>query len=376
MSQPLPDRSLDASSIPERFDPATMPASMIEAEHLARYRWVSSLAAGRRVLDAGCGTAYGSRLLADAGATEVVGVDLDEDLLNSVRPSMPSSVILETADVNKLPYDRARFDLVVCFEVLEHLGDVGTALDELRRVLAPEGLIAASTPNRHTYPPGNPHHVREFTPDEFEELLQSRFTNVRLERQHTWITSGVLEDVDLPAAGGGDLVCRPSVHKLVQDRPGSELYTVALAGGGDLPSLSSTFELVAPVELRKWNSLWQEQDDTLKRQAEILARQEQALAKHAIYRAQWELEVTELRNQLATAEADVSRGARLETQIEELVQLNGELIAYNDELIDRDEGLDELVAIAERYTVLVHSTSWRLTGPFRTLARLLRNMRR
>ena len=337
---------------------------------------MSSLAASRRVLDAGCGTAYGSKLLAEAGATEVIGVDVAQDVLDAVRPNMPSSVILERADVTSLPYDPGRFDLIVCFEVLEHLQDVGLALDELRRVLAPGGLIAASTPNRDTYPPGNPHHVREFTPDEFETELQIRFANVRLERQHTWITSGVLDDLASRASDDMDLGDRLTVHKLAHNHPGSELYTIALAGDVDLPSLPSTFELVAPVELRKWNDLWREQDEILKRQADMLASQERVLAEDATYRAQWEHEVTELRNQLATAEADMSRGAKLETQIEELIKLNDDLIAYNDELIKRDEGLDELVAIAERYTVLVGSTSWRLTGPFRGLAQLVRKMRR
>src|SRR5438045_8289854 len=63
---------------PERFDPKLMHGRLIEAEHVGRYWWVSAFVQGKRVLDAGCGTAYGSTILARAGADEVVCVDIDE----------------------------------------------------------------------------------------------------------------------------------------------------------------------------------------------------------------------------------------------------------------------------------------------------------
>ena len=57
--------------VAERFVPDVMRCTLVEAEHLARYRWAAQFARGRRVLDAGCGTAYGSELLATEGAAEV-----------------------------------------------------------------------------------------------------------------------------------------------------------------------------------------------------------------------------------------------------------------------------------------------------------------
>src|SRR4051794_32573767 len=55
------------------------------AEHRTRYAFASELAAGRRVLDVACGSGYGSRILADAGADTVVGVDLDADAVVYAR---------------------------------------------------------------------------------------------------------------------------------------------------------------------------------------------------------------------------------------------------------------------------------------------------
>ena len=375
-----PDTS-DMSDVPERFDPATMRGEIIEAEHLARYRWVSSLAAGHRVLDAGCGTAYGSALLADAGALEVVGVDRASDVLELARPGMPAAVTLEVADVTALPYESGRFDLVVCFEVIEHLDDPGRALDEFLRVLGPEGVLAVSSPNRDMYSPGNPHHVHEYTPTELEQALSTRFGFVRLERQHTWITSGALDSTRFRFDDDRDLGADVSVRKLAADELGAELYTLALAGQTELPETAPTFELAAPVELRKWNELWHEQAQTLERQAQTLERQaqmltdqEQALTSHAAYRDQSGHEIEELRHQLGMAEADLARIPLLDGQVQELVALNDELLQLNRELTQREEDLDELVAISHRYTVLVESTSWKLTRPLRQVVALVRKL--
>lgn len=115
-----------------------MRGQLIEAEHLARYWWVARLASGRRVLDAGCGTAYGSEILAQAGADEVVGVDLDADVIEEARDSVSDSVSLLVGDAQELPLEDSSFDLVVCFELIEHVEEPGSILDELRRVVRPE----------------------------------------------------------------------------------------------------------------------------------------------------------------------------------------------------------------------------------------------
>src|SRR5438132_386474 len=125
---------------PERFDPKAMHGTLMEAEHLARYWWAASLVSGRRVLDAGCGTAYGSEILARAGASEVVGVDADPAAVKEARAST-TGVTLEVGDARDLPHPDRSFDVAVCFEVIEHVDDPETILDELRRVLGGDGLL-------------------------------------------------------------------------------------------------------------------------------------------------------------------------------------------------------------------------------------------
>src|SRR6185312_13553489 len=69
-------------------------------------------------------------------------------------------------------------DVVVNFQVIEHLWDQPQFVAECLRVLRPSGLLLMSTPNRVTFSPGrdtpiNPFHTRELNAAELTELLGS-----------------------------------------------------------------------------------------------------------------------------------------------------------------------------------------------------------
>jgi len=237
----------------ERFDPELMRGQLLEAEHLARYRWAAELVKGKRVLDAGCGTGYGSELLAREGAAEVVGVDVDEAVVEAAQRVAPDGASFATADLRELPPGLGDFDAVVCFEVLEHLDEPETALDALAAVLRPDGLLVVSSPNRDVYPPGNPYHKHEFLPDELAQALAARFAHVRLVRQHNWLAAALFEDEDfarleaLPAA----------VAKAAPGDPGKELYSVGLASNAPLPPAPPLVMLTHTADLKWWQELLQ-----------------------------------------------------------------------------------------------------------------------
>ena len=132
----------------ERFVPGTADGELMEVEHFARYRWASQLVAGRRVLDAGCGVGYGSALLADAGAAEVVGLDLSAKAVHAAAQGVPANATFVTGDVHTLAFEDERFDVVVCFEVIEHVEAQDEVIAELARVLAADGVLVVSSPNR------------------------------------------------------------------------------------------------------------------------------------------------------------------------------------------------------------------------------------
>lgn len=90
--------------------------------------------AGRRLLDAGCGT--GRRLRAAHGAALAAGADLVPEMLAAGK-----SGGVAAADVRALPFAAGAFDVVWCRLVLGHLGDPAPAYAELGRVCAPGGVV-------------------------------------------------------------------------------------------------------------------------------------------------------------------------------------------------------------------------------------------
>jgi SAM-dependent methyltransferase len=155
-------------------------------QHLARYRWAAARAAGLRVLDAACGTGYGSRILSEGGARHVTSMDLSNEA---------SGAAFVRADATRLPARDGSFDLYVSFETLEHVEADRALLKEAHRVLAAGGTFLCSTPNRDFLSPGltlrdrprNRYHVREYSIIEFGALLGSAFRRVSLFGQ-TWFS--------------------------------------------------------------------------------------------------------------------------------------------------------------------------------------------
>jgi SAM-dependent methyltransferase len=235
----------------ERFVPGETPGGLMEAEHLARYLWATALVAGRRVLDAGCGVGYGTAMLANAGAAEAVGVDISRRAVEVAAAAAPANAHFLVGDVHELPFDDRGFDVVICFEVIEHVQDQDDVIAELARVLAPDGVLAISSPNRGVYPSGNPHHIHEYTHDELRRALGRVFAHVELHRQHDWVASAVLEDAGAGADALSDLH-GVAVGKVVAMPPGSETYTVAVASREPLSSPPGRALLGGVDEIREW----------------------------------------------------------------------------------------------------------------------------
>lgn len=167
----------------ERFTPECV--REIWYEHWHRYAFVRSLCTGKRVLDAACGEGYGSALIA-AVADRVTGVDVDADTISHAcaRYSDIDNLSFRHGSVTALELEDASADVIVSFETIEHLADQETMLAEFRRVLAPDGLVVISSPDRETYNAGaaepNPYHVKELSHDEFTALLRAQFPAVSI----------------------------------------------------------------------------------------------------------------------------------------------------------------------------------------------------
>ncbi|HEY7050800.1 MAG TPA: class I SAM-dependent methyltransferase [Mycobacterium sp.] len=142
--------------------------------HEVVYRRLADHCAGRDVLEAGCGEGYGADLIADV-APRVIGLDYDELTVAHVRACYPR-VDVRHGNLAALPLPDASVDVVVNFQVIEHLWNQPAFVAECRRVLRPGGRLLMSTPNRITFSPGrdtpvNPFHTRELNARELTSLL-------------------------------------------------------------------------------------------------------------------------------------------------------------------------------------------------------------
>jgi ubiquinone/menaquinone biosynthesis C-methylase UbiE len=156
------------------------------SEHVARYAFASRFAEGKRVLDAGSGAGYGSAELAQS-ALQVTGLDIAPDAVEYARATYPlPNLLFLVSSCVATPFRPNSFELVVAFEVIEHLEDYRAFLNECARVVTPQGLFIVSSPNKSYYAESraktgpNPFHQHEFEADEFVSELSRVFSNVRL----------------------------------------------------------------------------------------------------------------------------------------------------------------------------------------------------
>ena len=159
-------------------------------EHFHRYLFASRLVGGRDVLDLASGEGFGAALLAGA-ARSVVGIDIDERTVEHSRLNYAvDNLQFEVGDARDLSqFEAGSFGAVVAFELIEHMAEHDQLLGAIDRILAADGILIISSPNKEAYTDErdfqNPYHVRELALEELLALLKGRFTNVSAWAQRT-----------------------------------------------------------------------------------------------------------------------------------------------------------------------------------------------
>lgn len=169
----------------ERFLP-TLDGN-IAFEHLHRYALACLLARNKAVLDIASGEGYGSRLLSTV-ATHVTGVDIDErSVAHATRRYPATNLVFRQGSCLEIPADDGAFELVVSFETIEHVDDHHAVYREFTRVLAPNGTLVVSCPEKSVYSdaPGyvNPFHEHELYLNEFADLNRAYFRHCTVMQQ-------------------------------------------------------------------------------------------------------------------------------------------------------------------------------------------------
>lgn len=188
----------------ERIVPDTEycgPHTKIYLEHSARYEFTRKFVAGKKVLDVACGTGYGSKILHNCGASEVYGGDISKEAIIYAQKKFSNSFInFHVVDVSRLPFPENSFDCVISFETIEHITKYKEVIKDFHRILKKNGLLIISTPNKDITSKGsdkaeNIFHVKEFTKEEFLQLLGQYFPDVTLFSQLLVVNIGIFRKI-------------------------------------------------------------------------------------------------------------------------------------------------------------------------------------
>jgi ubiquinone/menaquinone biosynthesis C-methylase UbiE len=160
----------------ERLIPTNIPfyRKNLFLEHFLRYRFASEFVKNKTVLDVACGTGFGSYFLIKSGAKKIFAIDNDAQTIGYAKSTYADKNIdYLLADAQKIPLKNNSVDVVVSFETIEHVKEPELFLNEIQRILKPNGLLILSTPNRQTSYEDNPFHLKEFTFGELQTILNN-----------------------------------------------------------------------------------------------------------------------------------------------------------------------------------------------------------
>jgi len=141
--------------------------------HYARYLWALRFCTDLFVLDAGCGSGYGTELLARV-ASRIDGVDISPEAISEAHENRSCNAYCayhnEPIETFTNSYG---YDVIVAFEMLEHVVNMTTVLDVFSSLLNPGGRLLVSVPlhqGQNIY-----HHGRDFGYSKWRRLIQAHF---------------------------------------------------------------------------------------------------------------------------------------------------------------------------------------------------------
>lgn len=223
----------------ERFLPEI--AGGIALEHRHRYLLAARYAQGKDVLDIASGEGYGSALMAGA-ANSVVGVDISHEAVAHAQSKYAAhNLRYMQGSADAIPLPDASVDLVVSFETIEHHDAHEEMLQEIKRVLRPNGILCISSPDHYEYSivPGyqNEYHVKELTLEEFSSLLGRYFANQKMTGQRIAYGSLIAGQED-----GANFAAWHVESPVISPATGlpHAVYLIALASDGELPDFFSS----------------------------------------------------------------------------------------------------------------------------------------
>lgn len=344
----------------------------IHYEHLHRYYFASQFAEGKKVLDLASGEGYGCAILAEK-AVDVTGVELDEEAVKHAASRYPlPNVRFIQGSITDVPIRGEKiFDVITCFEAIEHIEEHEKLLMEVKRLLKEKGLFIISSPNKLLYSDQtgykNPYHVMELYFDEFRELLAKYFPYVCFLGQKVFPDSSIW-----PLGAREGFMTEFCVRKAdtgfmqVGTQEKIPLYFIAIASEQQLPN-GISYSTLTDVSEELFGRLRRMVDEREKLLAEM--KREFSMEKEAL-RAQ----ITDKEQSILRLEENLTNlTSRLSIKekefFQEKVRLETQLAEKNGLIVQHEESFNQLrKQLAEKDTELFlirSSLGWRLLQKYR-----------
>lgn len=416
--------------VPEAGNCEPLFALKMYQEHIARYLFASQAAAGKTVLDIGCGVGYGSHLLARHGAYHVTAFDIADDAIQHAQEFYPHpNLEYLVASAEEFAFAK-QFDVITCFELIEHVEHQHQAVRRMAAALKPDGTLFMSTP-RPTGKMRSAFHRRELSFLDFSNLLSCYFPYIEwfFENNHfaSLVTDSAPEKVEAVyrlqaqfGLGQADYFVALASHSPIDNK--SPRPQLVLNDDAYVRNLERDLEILHTAErdfqeniqvLTATSEQQKHMGEGSKAEVENLTRQlevartletdltaklteterdrlhlrTQVASLEATNRtlsakiAALERNVTRLRRHMANTEAETKRQNDRRRQesaavISDLVNAREQVRALE---LERDAERDrarsyesQLNTFESRFNALISSRSWRVTSPLRNLASALR----
>lgn len=216
-------------------------------EHLHRYAFTLEFIENKKVLDIACGEGYGSNIMAKK-ALKVFGVDIDSPTIEKAKSKYNrNNLTFLSGSTNEIPLGDHSVDVVVSFETIEHHDQHEKMMQEIKRVLTPDGILIISSPEKSEYSDKrnyqNPFHVKELYLSEFKDLMSKYFSFSSFFHQNSIKGSAIIPEssaTNFEAFHGNynDLekvnILPKYILAIASDIPLNQLWTFSFFNGNDI----------------------------------------------------------------------------------------------------------------------------------------------
>jgi len=147
---------------------------------LKAYYWASDFCINKSVLEIGCGDLGGAELLLrKTPVKKYYAIDYNINTLITAK-NRDVNVVILCSNGEEIPFKDSCFDVILIFQVVEHILEYKKCIKEICRLLKPDGILLLSTPDSPSRKSNNPHHVSNFDRLSLEKLLNKHFEELEM----------------------------------------------------------------------------------------------------------------------------------------------------------------------------------------------------